>query len=86
MVAARPLSFRQGTELGIFNTLDAAVRSAMNVIVGASLQPVPSTLEEQAKHLTFTVGMYGAYFDAFYRPYERYVGGGADVVAAPWPD
>jgi hypothetical protein len=29
--------------------------------------------------------MYGALFEAFGVPGERYVGGGADVLSIPWP-
>jgi hypothetical protein len=38
-----------------------------------------------AKHLRMAVLGYSAYFGAFYASFEQYVGGGADVVAVPWP-
>jgi hypothetical protein len=48
--------------------------------------PVPNTLEDWARHARLSILGYGAYFAAFYEPFEQYVGGGADVVSAPWPE
>ncbi len=81
-------SFRQGFDLAAFNAIDQALRAAMLAIVHTHpLQPhpFPTSLDEWAKHLRMAVLGYGAYFGAFYEPYEQYVGGGADVVSAPWP-
>jgi hypothetical protein len=47
---------------------------------------VPTTLEEWAKHVALAIKGYGAYFASFYPPFAQYVGGGADVVWARWPD
>jgi hypothetical protein len=33
-----------------------------------------------------SVLMYGAYFQAYQKPYEQYVGGGVDTVSIPWPE
>ena len=60
----------------------------MKIIVEAhpkKIHPVPSDVDEWTKHMKFAINLYGAYFASFYEPYEQYVGGGADVVAAPWP-
>jgi hypothetical protein len=46
--------------------------------------PAPTTLEEWSKHVALAIHGYGAYFAAFYPPFEQYVGGGADVVWAGW--
>jgi hypothetical protein len=81
-------SFRQGYDLAAFNAIDAALRAAMQTLVTAhplQIHPFPTTLSEWAKHLRMSVLGYGAYFGAFYAPYEQYVGGGADVVSVPWP-
>lgn len=81
-------SFRQGTDLAAFNAIDTGLRAAMQLIVQGhplNIHPVPSTLDEWSKHLRMAVLGYGAYFAAFYAPYEQYVGGGADVVVVPWP-
>jgi len=82
-------SFRQGYDLGAFNAIDQKLREAMSVIVHthpAQRHPVPTTLEEWAKHVALAIHGYGAYFAAFYPPFEQYVGGGADVVWAEWPN
>jgi len=81
-------SFRQGIDLAAFNAIDAGLRAAMQAIVRTHplrLHPFPTSLDEWSKHLRMAVLGYSAYFGAFYAPYEQYVGGGADVVAVPWP-
>ena len=78
-------SFRQGYSLGTFNTIDAALRLSMDTLVQGGLQPVPTTLTDLADRMKFQIHGYGAYFAAFYTPFEQYVGGGADVVTAAWP-
>jgi hypothetical protein len=87
-VRNRVFSFRQGYDLPAFNLIDDGLREAMRAIVhqhpGAPL-PVPTTLRDWEKHVRLSILGYGAYFGAFYEPFEQYVGGGADVVSIPWP-
>jgi hypothetical protein len=81
-------SFRQGYDLPAFNTIDVKLREAMAIIVHGhpgQTHPVPSDLDEWAKHVRLAVNGYGAYFASFFEPYEQYVGGGADIVYARWP-
>ena len=78
-------SFRQGFDLGAFNAFDSVTRFALRAIVESRRHSFPSSLEEWAKHVKMAVLTYGAYFQAFYEPFEQYVGGGADVVWAKWP-
>jgi hypothetical protein len=81
-------SFRQGYDLASFNPIDEALRGAMFAITRmhpSQPHPVPSTLEEWEKHVKLAVLGYGAYFGAFYLPFEQYVGGGADVLSVRWP-
>jgi hypothetical protein len=78
-------SFRQGYDLGVFNTIDQALRLAMNSLIAAGLRPTPTTLDELADHVEFQIHGYGAYFAAFFSAAEQFVGGGADVVTAAWP-
>lgn len=78
-------SFRQGYDLGAFNALDSVVSAALQAIINSGRHPLPSSLEEWAKHVKMAVLTYGAYFQSFYEPFEQYVGGGADVVWAKWP-
>ncbi len=82
-------SFRQAGDLATFNSLDAAVRGAIRAIIAshpARPHREPETLDEWAKHVRMAVLTFAAYYEAFREPYERVVGGGADVVWARWPD
>jgi hypothetical protein len=81
-------SFRQGFHLASFNPIDEALRAAMFAITRThpnQPHPIPTTLHEWEKHVKLAVLGYGAYFSAFYLPFQQYVGGGADVVSVPWP-
>jgi len=86
----RPI-FHQGYDLGVFQTLSQPTRQAMDLIVRAHplrVHPAPEEVgdvSEWEKHLRFQINLYGAYFTSFFEPGERKVGGGADVVSAPWP-
>lgn len=85
---SQPFWFRQAADLGAVNALDEAVRLAMTAIVHthpAQLHPVPQTLIDWSQHLKLAVLTFGAYFEAFYPPYEQVIGGGVDVVSIPWP-
>jgi hypothetical protein len=84
----QPFWFHQGIDLGTFNTLDKVLRDGMRAIVETHpAQPhrFPDSLQEWSKHLRMAILAYGAYFSAFYEPFQQYVGGGADVVWAAWP-
>jgi hypothetical protein len=81
-------SFRQGYDLASFNAIDEALRRAIMTILvthPSKPHPVPTTLQEWSKHVALAIHGYGAYFAAFYPPFQQYVGGGADVVSASWP-
>jgi hypothetical protein len=83
-----PFWFHQGYDLGTFNTLDHVLRAAMRAVIEThpgQPHPFPATLPEWSKHLKMAILAYGAYFAAFYEPFQQYVGGGADVVWAAWP-
>jgi len=82
-------SFRQGYDLGTYNAIDEALHVALGVIIHSHPSrphPPPTTLTEWSKHVAFKIYGYGAYFAAFYPPFQQYVGGGADVVYASWPN
>jgi hypothetical protein len=83
-----PFWFHQGYDLGTFNTLEEVLRAGMGAVVEKHPDhphPFPDSLREWSKHLKMAILTYGAYFGAFYEPFEQYVGGGADVVWAAWP-
>ena len=81
----RPFWFHQGLDLAVFNTLSEAVRQAFVALQGAGHLPPPQTLADWERHARMLVLIYGAYFEAFGAPGQRYVGGGADVLSIPWP-
>jgi hypothetical protein len=88
-VHAAYFGFRQGSTLPEFNTLDERNRGAL-AAVGAECPDTqkglpPADLEGWARHVTYTILAYGAYYSAFYPPWQQLVGGGADVVHVPWP-
>lgn len=83
-----PFWFHQGYDLGTFNTLDHVLRAGMRAIVEThpgKPHEFPASLRDWSQHLRMAILTYGAYFAAFYPPFEQYVGGGADVVCAQWP-
>jgi hypothetical protein len=92
--ALQPFWFHQGYDLETFNTLDGALREGMRAIVQTHPdRPHPhpdslffrDSLREWSNHLRMAILTYGAYFEAFYEPFQQFVGGGADVVWAARP-
>jgi hypothetical protein len=81
-----PFWFHQGNNLHVFNTLEEAARLALRATRTKGLHQPPSSLAEWEQYAMFWVLTYGAYFDSFGGPGERFVGGGADVLSIPWPD
>jgi hypothetical protein len=81
-----PFWFHQGINLTTFNTLERGIKQAFKALHGhGKLQP-PQTLKDWERHAQMWVLIYGAYFEAFGRPGERFVGDGADVLSIPWPN
>ena len=73
----QPFWFHQGYDLGTFNVLDDVVRKGMRALIEGhpwQRHPFPATLNEWAKHLRMAICTYGAYFEAFYEPFEQHVG------------
>ena len=81
-----PYWFHQTIDLAVFNTLEQGVKAAFKLLHEAGRLIHPQTLEDWEKHARMWVLMFGAYFEAFGQPGERYVGGGADALSIPWPD
>lgn len=82
----KPFWFHQGYDLATFNIFDQVLRAGMRPIVeNHPNHQFPDSLPEWSKHLKMAILTYGAYFEAFYLPFQQYVGGGADVVWAEWP-
>lgn len=82
----QPLGFRQGVDLPIFNALEVSLRGAYVLLSHTRPENfVPQTLREWEQHVRMTVLTYGAFFQAFRKPGEQFVGGGADTVCLEWP-
>jgi hypothetical protein len=87
-VASTIFQFQQGNDLGSFGVVDEASRGAMHFIERFHPQsplPTPTTLSHWEDRVRFSILTYGAFFSAFYEPYEQFVGGGADTTSIPWP-
>jgi hypothetical protein len=82
----RPFWFHQGLGLPIFNTVKEAVRQAFTLLQHSGHLAPPGTLADWERCARMWVLIYGAYFEAFGAPGQKYVGGGADVLSIPWPD
>jgi hypothetical protein len=84
----QPFWFKQASDLGTFNVIDELLRVGMRGVVETHprqhLQR-PTDLGSWSQHIRLLILTCGAFFDAFYPPYEQLVGGGADIVAARWP-
>lgn len=81
----RPCWFHQGFGLHVFNTVSEAARQAFAILQQSGQLPPPQTLDDWERHARMWVLSYGAYFEAFGAPGQKYVGGGADVLSIPWP-
>jgi len=82
-----PFSFRHGTDLAAFNTIDSKLHEAMDLLIAGhprKVHPLPENLEEWSKHMVFRIQAYAAYFVAFYPPFQQLVGGRADYLTAEW--
>jgi hypothetical protein len=82
----QPFWFHQGIGLQVFNVLSDVVRQGFLHLQNDGTIQIPQTLSEWERYARMWVLIYGAYYEAFGRPGEKYVGGGADVLSIPWPD
>ncbi len=82
----QPFWFHQGFGLAVFNTVTEAARQAFALLQASGHLVPPQCLEDWERHARMWVLTYGAYFEAFGAPGQRYVGGGADTLSIPWPE
>jgi hypothetical protein len=82
----QPFWFHQGFGLAVFNTVTEAARQAFAVLQTSGHLTPPANLADWERHAKMWVLIYGAYFEAFGLPGQRYVGGGADTLSIPWPE
>ena len=78
--------FHQGFDLRTFNVIDDFLNAGFRYL--AKNHPgheAPRTLDEFERRVRMSILTYGAYFEAFMRPGEQYVGGGVDTVKLAWP-
>ncbi|MFH1548946.1 MAG: hypothetical protein ABIH04_00145 [Planctomycetota bacterium] len=80
-----PFWFHQALGLIRFNVFSKFLKEAFKLLHQFLPDEIPSTLSDWEKLAKMQVLMYGAYFEAFHKEGERYVGGGCDVVSLPWP-
>lgn len=79
------LWFNNGYQYPAFNVLKAALWVALQVLRSQKVIPATPSLENWEAYCRMAVDMYGALFVHHSMPHERYVGGGVDSVAVPWP-
>jgi len=82
----QPFWFHQSFGLAVFNTVTEAARQAFAVLQESGHLTPPKNLHDWERYAKMWVLTYGAYFEAFGVPGQRYVGGGADSLSIPWPD
>lgn len=83
-----PFWFHQGFDLGTFNLLEAFLKAGLKELyrTGPLENRSPQNLSDWERQVRMSILMYGAYFQAYQKPYEQYVGGGVDTVSIPWPE
>lgn len=62
------------------------MKEAFRVLQAAGVLPPPNSLEDWERHAKMWILTFGAYYEAFGGPGEKYVGGGADILSIPWPN
>jgi hypothetical protein len=84
----KPFWFHQGIDLPTFNLLEAFLKAGLRELYRSGLLDLrgPQNLEDWERQVRMSVLMYGAYYQAYQKPYEQYVGGGVDTVSIPWPE
>ena len=82
----QPFWFHQGFGLAVFNTVTEATRQAFALLQRSGHLTPPRSLEDWERHAKMWVLTYGAYFEAFGGPGQKYVGGGAESLSIPWPE
>lgn len=83
----QPFWFHQGIDLFTFNVLQDAIKSSFKLLCENHPEhDIPRSIDEWSKHVRMQVLMYGAYYEAFHKEGQRYVGGGVDIVSLQWPD
>jgi hypothetical protein len=82
----QPFWFHQAIDLATFNVLESSIRTSFKLLCEQHpAHDIPQTLADWSCHTRMQILMYGAYYEAFYPPGKRYVGGGAEVLTLPWP-
>lgn len=74
-----------GVEYPTFNRFKTALWKVMQALEQQILAGRP-TIQDRATFCEMAVRLYGLYFEQYYLPKRRMVGGGADTEWIPWPD
>lgn len=82
----KPFWIHQGIDLITFNVLQEMIKSSFRLLCEQHPDhDLPKNLADWEKYLRMQVLMYGSYFEAFFSPDKRFVGGGVDIASIPWP-
>lgn len=74
-----------GVKYPTFNRFKSALWEVLRTVEKEVLAG-PPTIEDRARFCEMAVRVYGLFFEQYYRPKHRTVGGGADTEWIPWPD
>ena len=82
-----PFGFQQGIDVDMFNMIEGSTRMTIDLIE-KNVHPdfsTPQTLEQWKQFMKWSILTYGAFYETYNPPGEKYVGGGADIEALEWP-
>jgi hypothetical protein len=81
----KPFWFHQGVDLATFNLLEAFLKVSLRELYRSGLldRSGPQNLEDWERQVQMSILMYGAYSQAYQKPYEQNVGGGVDTISIP---
>jgi hypothetical protein len=82
----RYLWYNNGANLGAFIVFRDFVWQALHTIQDHGFAPQFTGLGARVAFCKMAVELFGSYFTHHFFPEDRVVGGGADVVAMPWPE
>lgn len=82
----RFLWYNNGANLGAFNTFKAFLWHALLTVRDRGFAPDYPGLGQRIAFCKMAVEVFGSFFQEYYLPEERSVGGGVDVAYVPWPE
>jgi len=76
--------FNNGAWYGVFNIFKQKLWESLQMLRGMEILPENPDLMDRVAYCRMAVRMFGGFFEHFYLPHERVVGGGVDSGSIPW--